>query len=86
VVKQVFKRGSRWNAISYLINGGTFDKSPTTLTVKYLFLPEKIKVSFLWELNTFNMESNELEMSYKIWVNNQLKDFVDYVRQWLTIV
>lgn len=85
-VKQVFKRGSAWETIAYWAAGGEWDKSPTRLTIKYLPLPEKIKVSFQWELNyPFELKDAE-QQGYKAWTDNQLKKFVEYVQQWLETV
>ena len=82
-VKQVFNHGSVLDTISFWATGGKWDKSPTKLTIKYLPLPEKIKVSFQWELN-YPFELNEAEQQgYKAWVDNQLKNFVEYVQHWL---
>jgi hypothetical protein len=82
-VKQVFKRGSALGTIAFWATGGEWDKSPTKLTIKYLPLPEKIKVSFQWELN-YPFELNDAEQQgYKTWIDNQLKNFVEYVQKWL---
>ena len=82
-VKQVFKRGSALGTVTFWAAGGEWDTSPTKLTIKYLPLPEKIKVSFQWELNyPFGLNDAE-QKGYKTWIDNQLKNFVEYVQQWL---
>ena len=83
-VKQVFKRVSVLNTVAFLSAGGSWEESPTKLTIKFLALPEKTKVSFQWELtDPFEQITDEGKKSYKAWIDNQLKDFINYVEQWL---
>jgi hypothetical protein len=84
-VKQVFKRGSVVDTVSFWAAGGSWNKSPTKLTVKYLALPGKTRVEFIWELNyPFELEGEE-EKGYKAWVDGQLKEIKDYVQEWLDV-
>jgi hypothetical protein len=49
--KQVYKRGSFGSMLAFWVGGGDWEKSPTKLTIKYLPLPGKMRVEFVWELN-----------------------------------
>ena len=42
-----------------------------------------MRVEFIWELNYPFEISEEEQRGYKTWVDQQLREFTDYVREWL---
>ncbi len=79
-VTQVFDRGGVLRHLGWALEGGTWDKSPTKLTVTYVYLPAQTEIGFTWEL--WSEHKGEEERSYYSWVDQQLEDFRKFLHEW----
>jgi hypothetical protein len=81
--KQVFRLATRLGAVLFWVGGGKWEESPTRLTIKYLPLPDRMRVHLLWELIHVADLNEQEKAGYKAWVDAQFNDFRTYVQQWL---
>jgi hypothetical protein len=83
-VTQVFKRGIAASA-AWLLQGGGWANSPTSLTAAYIWLPCKTEVSLRWELSVPPLpKTPEEKRGWESWVRLQHNLLQSHLDQWAT--